>query len=128
MSPKTSNSEASRAVTPSFHSMRILNQIQTGTLNPSKQRWPILLLRSFPIKPRYQRPFVPLREGLKSQWDLQILGSEDDHPSEEQKDTHDNVSHKARFISSQLGSVLKPTASGGYPDPEYKIQAAFIFF
>jgi hypothetical protein len=81
----TSNSGASRAVTPSFHSMRILNQIQTGTLSPSKWRWPILLLWSFSTKPQYRRLFDPLREGLKSQWDLQIYGFKVDHPSEERK-------------------------------------------
>jgi hypothetical protein len=85
MSLTTSNSGASRAVTPSFHSTRILNQIQMGTLSPSKWRWPILLLQSFSTKPRYRRPFVPLREGLISRWDLQMLGSEVNHPSEEQK-------------------------------------------
>jgi hypothetical protein len=57
-----------------------------------------------------------------------LLGSEIDHPSEEQKDTHDNVSHKARLISSQLGSGCPPNAVGFNMDPEYKIQAAFIFF
>jgi hypothetical protein len=85
MSPMTSNSAASRAVTPSFHSTRILNQIQMGTLSPSKWRWPILLPWSFSTKPRYQRLFVPLREGPRSRWDIQMLGSEVDHPSEEQK-------------------------------------------
>jgi hypothetical protein len=85
MSLTTSNSEASRVVTLSFHSMRILNQIQTGTLSPSKWRWPILLPRSFSPKPQYQRPFVPFREVLRSRWNLQMLGSEVDHPSEEQK-------------------------------------------
>jgi hypothetical protein len=58
----------------------------------------------------------------------QLLGSRVDHPSEEQKDTHDNVSHKARFISSQLGSGYPPDAVGLNRDPEYKTQAAFIFF
>jgi hypothetical protein len=57
-----------------------------------------------------------------------MLGSRVDHPSEEQKDTHDNVSHKARFISSQLGSGYPPDAVGFNTDPKYKIQAAFIFF
>jgi hypothetical protein len=57
-----------------------------------------------------------------------MLGSKVDHPSEEQKDTHDNVSHKARFISSQLGTGYPPDAVGFNTDPEYKIQAAFIFF
>jgi hypothetical protein len=57
-----------------------------------------------------------------------VLGSKVDHPSEEQKDTHDNVSHKARFISSQLGSGYPPDAVGFNTDPEYKIQVAFIFF
>jgi hypothetical protein len=57
-----------------------------------------------------------------------VLGSKVDHPSEEQKDTHDNVSHKARFISSQLGSRYPPDSVGFNTDPEYKIQAAFIFF
>jgi hypothetical protein len=60
MSPTTSNSEAFKAVTSSFHSTRILNQIQMGTFIPSKQRWPILLPRSFSTKPQYWRPFVPL--------------------------------------------------------------------
>jgi hypothetical protein len=45
-----------------------------------------------------------------------------------QKDTQDNVSHKARFISSQLGSGCPPDAVGLNEDPEYKTQAAFIFF
>jgi hypothetical protein len=44
------------------------------------------------------------------------------------KDTHDNVSHKARFISSQLGSGYLPDAAGFNKDPKYKVQAAFIFF
>jgi hypothetical protein len=57
-----------------------------------------------------------------------LLGSRVDHPSEEQKDTQDNVSHKARFISSQLGSGYPPDAVGFNTDPEYKTQAAFIFF
>jgi hypothetical protein len=57
-----------------------------------------------------------------------MLGFKVDHPSEEQKDTHNNVSHKARFISSQLGSGYPPDAVGFNMDLEYKIQAAFIFF
>jgi hypothetical protein len=57
-----------------------------------------------------------------------LLGSKVDHPSEEQKDTHDNVSHIARFIFSQLGSGYPPDTVGFNTDPEYKIQAAFIFF
>jgi hypothetical protein len=57
-----------------------------------------------------------------------MLGSKVDHPSEEQKDTHDNVSHKVRFISSQLGSGYPPDAAGFNKDPECKVQAAFIFF
>jgi hypothetical protein len=44
------------------------------------------------------------------------------------KDTHYNVSHKVRFISSQLGSGYPPDATGFNEDPEYKVQAAFIFF
>jgi hypothetical protein len=59
---------------------------------------------------------------------LPLLGSGVHHPSEEQKDTQDNVSHKARFISSQLGSGCPPDAVGLNEDPEYKTQAAFIFF
>jgi hypothetical protein len=59
---------------------------------------------------------------------VQVLGSGVDHPSEEQKDTYDNVSHKARFISSQLGSGYLPNTVGFNTDPEYKTQAAFIFF
>jgi hypothetical protein len=57
-----------------------------------------------------------------------MLGSRVDHPSEEQKDTHDNVSHKARFISSQMESRYPPDTVGFNMDPEYKVQAAFIFF
>jgi hypothetical protein len=64
---------------------------------------------------------------VTAQYDF-LLGSRVDHPSEEQKDTHDNVSHKARFISSQLGSGYLPNAVGFNTDPEYKTQAAFIFF
>jgi hypothetical protein len=99
MSLTTSNSGASRAVTPSFHSTRILNQIQMGTLSPSKWRWPILLLQSFSTKPRYRRPFVPLREGPISLGPPDV-GVQDQPPSKRTKDTHNNVSHKARFISS----------------------------
>jgi hypothetical protein len=57
-----------------------------------------------------------------------MLGTEVKHPSEEQKDTHNNVSHKARFISSQLGSEYLPDAAGFNKDPKCKVQAAFIFF
>jgi hypothetical protein len=57
-----------------------------------------------------------------------MLGTEVNHPSEEQKDTHNNVSHKARFISSQLGSEYLPDAAGFNKDPKCKVQAAFIFF
>jgi hypothetical protein len=36
-------------------------------------------------KPQYRRLFVPLREGPRSWWNLQMLGSEVNHPSDEQK-------------------------------------------
>jgi hypothetical protein len=65
---------------------------------------------------------------LWKMWMYPLLGSKVDYPSEEQKDTYDNVSHKARFISSQLGSSYPPDAVGFNTDPKYKIQAAFIFF
>jgi hypothetical protein len=44
------------------------------------------------------------------------------------KDTHNNVSHKARFISSHLGSRYPPDAAGFNEDPKCRVQAAFIFF
>jgi hypothetical protein len=57
-----------------------------------------------------------------------MLGSKVDHPSEEQKDTHNNVNHKARFISSQLGSGYPPDAVGYNTDPEYKKFRLLLYF
>jgi hypothetical protein len=57
-----------------------------------------------------------------------MLGSKVNQPLRGTKDTHNNVSHKARFISSQLGSGYPPDAVGFNEDLECKVQAAFIFF
>jgi hypothetical protein len=127
MSPTTSNSGASRAVTLSFHSMRIPNQIQMGTLSPSQRRWPILLPQSFSTKPWYRRPFVPLREGLRSRWALQMLGSEVDHPSEEQKDTHDNQATKRGLFPASWGPGIRLTQWVSTQTPNTKFRLLLYF-
>jgi hypothetical protein len=42
-------------------------------------------------------------------------------PPERTKDTRDKGSHKARFISSRLGSEHPPDAAGFNKDPERKV-------
>jgi hypothetical protein len=64
----------------------------------------------------------------KQNIDLSLLGSKVDHPSEEQKDTQDNVSHKARFISSQLGLGICPMQWVSTRTPNTKFRLLLYFF